>query len=128
MTIEGEETHIWRWPEGSGARPLDAILGRRVHLRVLRALDKENRPCWPREIAETSRLSRSAVHGALIRLTEWGIIEPDVSWGARRSYPLRLTIGHPLTAALDRLFETESQLRFGVRGERESRWEAVERR
>lgn len=115
---------VWRWPPGFGPEPLDHLLTSRANLRILRALRTEGRPCWPREIARAAGLSRSAVHGALIRLAEWKVIEPDLIWHTGRSFPQRLVADHPLVRDLARLFDTEWRLATtGIRGSYEPpRW------
>ena len=101
----------WRCHSVGEKKPLDDVLARPSHLRVLRALcGAGRRACWPAEIAERAGSSRAAVRGALLRLCDQQVVEPVVQWGARRSVPYRLNRDHPLTELLEELFRLELRL------------------
>lgn len=84
--------------------PLNAVLGKETHVRVLRALSGVRAPVGPGELAARAELEPLSVRRALARLVETGVVE-RVGIGARPQYQLRRA--HPLAPALEALFAAE---------------------
>lgn len=85
--------------------PLDRVLGRLSHVRVLRALTLHGRGLTPPELARRTRLSRRGVWNALEALEGLEIVEPV---GSGHSVPYRLS-PHPIARSIQRLFEDETE-------------------
>ena len=86
-------------------QPLDALLGRTSHVRVLRVLTQHGGSLTPPDLARRAGLSRRGAWNAIAELQAAGVIEPV---GAGRSPPYRLAENHPLSDAVRRLFEGEA--------------------
>lgn len=92
-------------PQSVLFQPLDPILGRLSHVRVLRALALHGGGLTPAELARRTDLSRRGVWNAIEALDAVGVVEPV---GTGHSVPFRLRPDHPLGPILRRLFEDEA--------------------
>ena len=94
-----------REPKTSSLRaPWDTVLGTKSHVRVLRVLEQSRESMAVRELARRAGEHLRAVQLTVGRLAEAGVVE-RVGTGVQ--HQVRLNAGHPLTPALQALFEAE---------------------
>lgn len=88
------------------AYPLDAVLGREAHVRVLRELARHGGHLSAMTIATRSGLSKPSV---LAALKELGKLELTENVGEGHIQVYRLRTDHPFAAPLGALFEAEDR-------------------
>ena len=84
--------------------PLNYLLGTEANVRLLRVLSEAPMPLGKAEVARRAGLNESGVRRALSTLEKLGIVEP---LGAGPQKPVQLRRRHPLSAALESLFDVE---------------------
>jgi DNA-binding transcriptional ArsR family regulator len=84
--------------------PWDTLLGTKSNVRVLRVLERTRESMTVRELARRAGEHLRAVQIAVSRLVEGGLVE-RVGTGPRQH--VRLNTDHPLTPALETLFQAE---------------------
>ncbi len=91
-------------PQNSLRYPLNELLGREAHVRILRVLADLGEPVSAADLAERAELTLPGVRKALTRLAETGFVV-RVGGGRRGQYALRQD--DPLATSLVQLFRTE---------------------
>ena len=86
-------------------QPLDQILGRETHVRVLRALVQHGDLMSRSQIETATRMPARSVNHALGRLAETGVLKAAGTSNVRL---YTLAPAHPLTQAVHELFESEA--------------------
>jgi len=84
--------------------PLNYILSTEVNVRVLRVIWRSQSPLGKSEVARRARLNPSGVRRSVDELVKLGILEP---FGAGRRRLVQMRSRHPLSQALDSMFECE---------------------
>jgi len=88
--------------------PLDVVLGKASHVRILRCLTESEHPLPPVELARDTRLDLSGVLRALESLAETGIVQ---TLGVARGRVFQFNSAHYLAPVLQQLFDAERQRR-----------------
>ncbi len=88
--------------------PLDEILGKQSHIRMLRVLSEYEQPIPPFELARQTRLDLSGVLRAIESLVETGIVS---TIGVGRGRVIRFNTAHHFAPVLQQLFDTERRRR-----------------
>ena len=88
--------------------PVDEILGKESHVRILRVLTEYEHPIPPVELAHATRLDLSGVLRALQSLADTGIVS---SIGVGRGRVFHFNSAHYFAPVLQHLFDAERQRR-----------------
>lgn len=91
-------------PMSHARQPLDAVFGTTAGVRIMRILVRHGGALSVRRIADDTRLTPKGVRDSLQSLERAGIVE---AMGSGRSRVFAVSRGHPLTPALNTLFESE---------------------
>jgi DNA-binding IclR family transcriptional regulator len=88
--------------------PVDVLLGKQSHVRILRVLTEYEHPIPPVEVARATRLDLTGVARALETLAATGIVR---TIGVGRGRVLQFNPAHPLAPLVQQLFDGERQQR-----------------
>lgn len=93
-------------PQSFLRHPLSWMLASPANVRILKELSRHGGELASSYLVERTRMSRPSVLAALDQLVGMGLVE---GLGSAKSRLFRVRQGHPLTPALNALFEVEDQ-------------------